>query len=54
MKERLVVIGNGMAGVRTVEEILERDPDRYEIRSLEASNIQITIELCFRMYCRKK
>ena len=31
MKERLVVIGNGMAGVRTVEEILERDPDRYEI-----------------------
>lgn len=31
VKERLVVIGNGMAGVRTVEEILERDPDRYEI-----------------------
>lgn len=31
MKERLVVIGNGMAGVRTVEEILERDPERYEI-----------------------
>ncbi|MBV7390041.1 nitrite reductase large subunit NirB [Enterococcus alishanensis] len=31
MKERLVVIGNGMAGVRTVEEIIERDPDRYEI-----------------------
>ncbi|MBO1305139.1 NAD(P)/FAD-dependent oxidoreductase [Enterococcus sp. 669A] len=31
MKERLVVIGNGMAGVRTVEEILERDPERYTI-----------------------
>lgn len=31
MKERLVVIGNGMAGVRTVEEILEREPERYEI-----------------------
>lgn len=31
MKERLVVIGNGMAGVRTVEEIIARDPDRYEI-----------------------
>ncbi|MGX7352214.1 nitrite reductase [Enterococcus canis] len=31
MKERLVVIGNGMAGVRTVEEILERDPARYDI-----------------------
>lgn len=31
MKERLLIIGNGMAGVRTVEEILERDPERYEI-----------------------
>ncbi|MBL1224865.1 nitrite reductase large subunit NirB [Enterococcus sp. BWR-S5] len=31
MREKLVLIGNGMAGVRTIEEILERDPDRYEI-----------------------
>ena len=31
MKERLVVIGNGMAGVRTVEEIIARDPDRYQV-----------------------
>src|ERR1700710_2547713 len=30
-KQRLVVIGNGMAGCRAVEEILKRDPDRYEI-----------------------
>ncbi|MDI1363896.1 MAG: nitrite reductase large subunit NirB [bacterium] len=30
-RERLVVIGNGMAGCRAVEEILKRDPDRYEI-----------------------
>ena len=30
-KERLVVIGNGMAGCRAVEEVLKRDPDRYEI-----------------------
>lgn len=30
-KERLVLIGNGMAGVRTVEEILSRDADKYEI-----------------------
>jgi len=29
--ERLVVIGNGMAGCRAVEEILERDPARYRI-----------------------
>lgn len=30
-KERLILIGNGMAGVRTIEEILERDPERYDI-----------------------
>lgn len=36
MKERLVVIGNGMAGVRTVEEIIQRDPARYEITIIGA------------------
>jgi nitrite reductase (NADH) large subunit len=30
-RERLVVIGNGMAGCRAVEEILARDPARYVI-----------------------
>ncbi|PWC52383.1 nitrite reductase large subunit NirB [Azospirillum sp. TSO22-1] len=30
-KERLVVIGNGMAGIRTVEELLLRAPGRYDI-----------------------
>ncbi len=30
-RERLVVIGNGMAGVRAVEEILKLDPARYAI-----------------------
>ena len=30
-KQRLVVVGNGMAGCRLIEEILERDPDRYAI-----------------------
>src|ERR1700710_201805 len=30
-KQRLVVIGNGMAGCRAVQEVLKRDPDRYEI-----------------------
>lgn len=29
--EKLVVIGNGMAGIRTVEEILKRDPKKYDI-----------------------
>jgi nitrite reductase (NADH) large subunit len=31
MKEKLVVIGNGMAGIRTLEELLKLAPDRYDI-----------------------
>ncbi|PQV65005.1 nitrite reductase [NAD(P)H], large subunit [Abditibacterium utsteinense] len=31
MKEHLVVIGNGMAGARTVEEIVRRAPDKFRI-----------------------
>jgi len=31
MKERLVLVGNGMAGMRTLEELLKLAPDRYEI-----------------------
>jgi len=31
MKQKLVMIGNGMAGVRTLEELLKIDPERYEI-----------------------
>ena len=31
MKQRLVVIGNGMAGIRTVEELLTMAPDKYDI-----------------------
>ncbi|MCL7423309.1 MAG: FAD-dependent oxidoreductase [Methylobacter sp.] len=30
-KQRLVVIGNGMAGMKTVEELLSAAPDQYEI-----------------------
>lgn len=31
MKEKLVLIGNGMAGVRTLEELLEIAPNQYDI-----------------------
>ena len=31
MKERLVLVGNGMAGVRTLEELLKLDAERYAI-----------------------
>ncbi len=30
-QEHLVVVGNGMAGMRTVEELLKRNPSRYKI-----------------------
>ena len=30
-RERLVLIGNGMAGVRTLEELLALAPDHYDI-----------------------
>src|SRR4051794_3487936 len=35
-RERLVVVGNGMAGMRTVEELLARAPDRYDITVIGA------------------
>jgi len=31
MKENLVLIGNGMAGVRTLEEVLKLEPEKYDI-----------------------
>ncbi|MDH5219295.1 MAG: NAD(P)/FAD-dependent oxidoreductase, partial [Gammaproteobacteria bacterium] len=31
MKEKLVLVGNGMAGMRTVEELLKIAPDMYDI-----------------------
>ena len=31
MKEKLVLIGNGMAGVRTLEELLKINPDKYDV-----------------------
>ncbi|HKY62510.1 MAG TPA: FAD-dependent oxidoreductase, partial [bacterium] len=35
-KLKLVVIGNGMAGARVVEEILKRSPDGFDITMLGA------------------
>ena len=31
MKEKLVLVGNGMAGMRTLEELLKLAPDKYAI-----------------------
>jgi hypothetical protein len=37
-KQKLVVIGNGMAGIRTVEVLLDRAPDLYDITVLGSRN----------------
>lgn len=29
-KEKIVLIGNGMAGIRTLEEIMKREPNRFQ------------------------
>ena len=34
--QRLVVVGNGMAGMRTIEELLSRAPDRFDITAIGA------------------
>lgn len=52
MREHLVLIGNGMAGVRLVEEILERDAERYDITIIGNSHTRITIVSCCPMCCR--
>ncbi len=31
MKEKLICIGNGMAGIRTIEELLKLNPEQYDI-----------------------
>ena len=30
-KEKLILVGNGMAGVRTLEELIKLSPDMYDI-----------------------
>lgn len=54
MKKRLVMIGNGMAGIRCMEEILKHDSDSYEITILEMNLIQTTTVLCSLMFYKAK
>jgi uncharacterized NAD(P)/FAD-binding protein YdhS len=47
VKERLVLVGNGMAGVRTLEELLKIAPDLYDITVFGAAS-------CFLLCCPAK
>ena len=31
MKEKLIIVGNGMAGIKALEELLKHEPDKYDI-----------------------
>src|SRR5262249_59165106 len=37
-KQRLLLVGNGMAGMRTIDEILARDRERFEIEVIGAES----------------
>ena len=41
-KSQLVMVGNGMAGVRTLEELLKLAPDLYDITCLAQSRPELT------------
>jgi hypothetical protein len=46
-KLKLVMVGNGMAGVRTLEELLKIAPDIYDITVFGALNLtQTTTAFC--------
>jgi NAD(P)H-nitrite reductase large subunit len=50
-KSRLTVIGNGMAGARTVAEIFARgSADQFEITVFGEEPYRITTESCYRMF----
>ena len=44
--QKLAVIGNGMAGIRTIEELLKIAPDKYEITVFGAEPHQTTTASC--------
>ena len=45
-KSKLVMVGNGMAGVRTIEEMLKVAPDLYDITVLARSRTPTTTAFC--------
>lgn len=54
MKEKLVLVGNGMAGVRVLEELLKQAPDKYDITVFGAEPLEITTASCYLLSCREK
>mgnify|MGYP001768137003 CR=1 FL=1 len=38
-RQKLIVVGNGMAGIRTVEELLALAPEKYEITVVSSESV---------------
>ena len=53
-KQKLVMIGNGMAGLRTIEEILERSDSQFTLQLLVKNLILIIIESCYPIFYKRK
>ncbi len=55
VKQKLVVIGNGMAPGRALEHLLELAPDAYEIVIFDAEpRVNFQTAACFLQSCRVK
>ena len=52
-KQKLVMIGNGMAGLRTIEEILERSQSQFDITIIGKNLIRTITELCYPIFYRR-
>ena len=48
------MIGNGMAGIRTIEEILERANDLYDITVIGKEPYPTIIASCFQIFYKIK
>ena len=46
------MIGNGMAGIRTIEELISRDANRYDITVVGKEPYQTIIELCYQYFTK--
>ena len=48
------MIGNGMAGLRTIEEILERSDSQFDITIIGKEPYPIIIESCYPTFYKRK
>ena len=50
---KLVLVGNGLAGMRCLEDLLDMAPDRYEVTVIGEEPWETTTVLCYRQFCQE-